>query len=144
MATIVLNLELHKLIELHRTTLDETQVEIITRVLKNSNNELKNQNSVIEPKNSNLENSERELGIITKGLKCYVGDKLKMEYGGSEFRAEVVKGGFKLGLDGKIYKSLSRMSCVITKTSRNGWNDWYLLRPNENVYFAVDFLRVDF
>lgn len=57
MATIVLNLELHKLIELHRTTLDETQVEIITRVLKNSNNELKNQNSVIEPKNSNLENS---------------------------------------------------------------------------------------
>jgi hypothetical protein len=64
--------------------------------------------------------SSTQSGLPDDGTKC------EFTYGGEVFSGSIVNG--KIVVDGisTPFSTFSGASRTITKTSRNGWNDWYL------------------
>jgi hypothetical protein len=68
--------------------------------------------------------TEVRKGFPRDGTKC------DFTYGEMTYRGEIVSGSIVLVGVAEQFGSFSAASKHITKTSRNGWNDWYLDLPN--------------
>ncbi|CAO3441968.1 hypothetical protein [Azospirillum argentinense] len=66
----------------------------------------------------------------------------RFTYSGKTFMGKVLDGAlFVEGIEG-VFSSFSAASGAITNTSRNGWNDWYLLDDQEGWTLANDWRKV--
>lgn len=64
------------------------------------------------------------------------GTKCRFNYAGKEFLGQVENGALVVdGIEGR-HNSFSAASVAVTGTSRNGWNDWYLLFGNDGWVLA--------
>ncbi len=85
--------------------------------------------------NSDNGTSEPRKGFPVEGTKC------DFTYGDTVYRGQIVSG--LIALDGvtEQFGSFSAASKHITKTSRNGWNDWYLDLPDGQRMLADDWRK---
>jgi hypothetical protein len=69
---------------------------------------------------TNVESGKSSSVLPDEGAKC------EFTYGGELYKGMIVDG--KIIIDGfsASFSTFSGASRAITKTSRNGWNDWYL------------------
>lgn len=79
-----------------------------------------------------VKTSEGLAGMTTEVRKGFPKDGTKCDftYGETIYRGEIVSGSIVLAGVSEQFGSFSAASKHITKTSRNGWNDWYLDLPN--------------
>ena len=76
--------------------------------------------------------NQRGLNSLADGTLCW------MEYGDKRYNGKIVGGCLSIdGIDG-VFTSLSSASRAITKTSRNGWRDWYIRFPESDVDVLAD------
>lgn len=73
---------------------------------------------------SENEISERINGFPANGTKC------DFTYRDTVYSGQIVSGAIVLDGVAEKFSSFSAASKHVTKTSRNGWNDWYLDLPN--------------
>lgn len=64
------------------------------------------------------------------------GTKAEFKYGGRVYSGEI-RGG-KLFVGDGAHKSFSAASHAVTGTSRNGWRDWYLQLPGDEIWNLAD------
>jgi len=75
-----------------------------------------------------------------RGLLPPDGTKCQFEYKGNEYQGEIRNGNLVVsGYD--AFSSFSTASKAITRTSRNGWNDWYLQLPQTTNWTLADSWR---
>lgn len=85
-----------------------------------------------------------EDGGISQPMQRFPEDGTRCEftYGGAIYKGRIVAGAIALdGISGQ-FGSFSAASKHITKTSRNGWNDWYLYLPDGQSMLADDWRRI--
>lgn len=75
------------------------------------------------------QNSENGISPLRKGFPVN-GTKCDFTYGGTVYKGQIISGAIVLDGVTEKFGSFSAASKHITKTSRNGWNDWYLDLPN--------------
>lgn len=75
------------------------------------------------------ENSKNGISAPRKDFPAN-GTKCEFTYGDTVYRGQIVSGAIVLDGVTEQFGSFSAASKHITKTSRNGWNDWYLDLPN--------------
>ena len=86
---------------------------------------------------------ERYLSTVTRRNSPVPPDKtkLKFEFDNKEYRGEYRNGKIVLteGFgESVICSTMSEASRKVTNTSRNGWNDWYLLLPDQDQWVLAD------
>lgn len=71
------------------------------------------------------------------------GTACQFTYAGKTYSGELVNGALYIdGIEG-AYNSFSAASVAITNTSRNGWNDWYLLDDQGGLILANDWRKAN-
>ena len=76
--------------------------------------------------------------ILQKGLPPE-GTEVRFSYRDRTFTGTIGSGGIHLtGKHGGTYKSFSAASEAITKTSRNGWKDWFVRLPGAEEWVVAD------
>lgn len=63
-------------------------------------------------------------------------------YGGKVYHAQISAGEMLVEGFTESFRSFSAASKAITKTSRNGWNDWYLDFPNDSRMLADEWRKL--
>lgn len=56
-----------------------------------------------------------------------------MEHRDKRYEGKIVGGCLKIDDVDGVFTSLTSASRAITKTSRNGWKDWYIRLPDSDV-----------
>jgi hypothetical protein len=82
-------------------------------------------------------------GTIKQSVKLPTdGTVVRFTYFGKTYTGKVVNGVLYVdGVEGE-FNSLSSASAAITGTSRNGWNDWYLLDEHESWILANEWRQM--
>jgi hypothetical protein len=121
--TIEIDLEIYRLIATNRLSFDETETEILRRLLG------------LKPVGKQQGN---ERGInIGYGVMLPEGTLLKREYNRGEVQAEVDDDSILC--NGKRYKSPSGAAKKFG--GPNGWTFWYVKRPQDSEWVLLDELR---
>lgn len=123
--TIEIDLEIYRLIETNRSSFDETEADILRRILDLP--PLKKQDS--EKRGMNLRN-----GVVLPD-----GTLLKGTHNMAEHQAEV-RGGWIL-LSGKRYKSPSAVATAIRGYPEDGWRFLKVKRPQDSEWVILNELR---
>jgi len=77
---------------------------------------------------------------VGKGVTLPETTMLRMKYRGQHFHGTIENGRWVV--DGKTYGSPSGAAgTVVGNSSRNGWKDWYVKRPFDQEWLALDELR---
>lgn len=79
---------------------------------------------------------EARKGFPQNGTRC------DFTYGGITFRGQILEGAITLDASTERFGSFSAASKYVTKTSRNGWNDWYLDLPDGNRMLADEWRKM--
>jgi len=74
-----------------------------------------------------------------KGVTLPSGTKLRAEYKGKVYTAEIVDGEWVQ--DGKTYGSPSAAAYAVTHSGINGWAFWTVMRPTDPTYSTLGALR---
>lgn len=70
------------------------------------------------------------------------GTTCKFTYQGKVYMGKVIDGALSVEGMNDTFNSFSGASAAITNTSRNGWNDWYLLDDQGGWTLASDWRNV--
>jgi len=126
---IEIDLELSKTIEGLRLSFEETENEILKRVLTDHQSVLRNRD-------------RKEGGLrVRDGVFLTAGTKLRhiAKRSGRRYDAEVVDGGIKY--QDQLYHSPSMAAIGATNTHRNGWVFWEFQNPVNGEWQLLDYLR---
>lgn len=131
--SIEIDIDVYKAIEAERLDFEETQNEILRRILKlGSFPEAQD----VEPKK----------GAWTgNGVTLPEGTKLRMDYNGVRYSGEIRRN--KWFVENSFYQSPSGAASSIAKTksgkspSLDGWRYWYIKRPNDDRWRPIEWLR---
>ena len=123
--SINIDLEIYRLIENKRESFDETQNEILRRLL-----------GLASPVKPIIDS-----GGISLRYSVFLpnGSRLKKVYKGKEYLAEV-KDGY-IWVNGKRYPSPSAAAVAVTGSPVNGWRWWEVKRPQDSEWISLDQLR---
>lgn len=143
--TIEIDFDVHKLIETERYSFDERPNDVLRRLLKIPNAATRSVSGQIG----------RPAGISTRtisgkqwsdeGAVLPHGTLLRMTYSGRDYEGQVVNG--KWVINGQSFDSPSGAASGIaitrkgTKTKLDGWNYWYVKRPDDAGWVALSSLR---
>jgi hypothetical protein len=136
MRPIEIDFEVHKTIEMARTSFDETPNDVLRRLLSIDKAVPKKGTSDVAPSGKDW---------AWKDISLPHGTELRMEYNGQTYSGEIVDGSFLV--EGTKVKSPSDAACTVAttkngrKTSLNGWIYWQFKRPGERVWKYIDTLR---
>ena len=122
---VEIDLEIYRFIETNRLSFDETEADILRRLLNLP--PLKKQDS--GKRSMNLRN-----GVVLPD-----GTLLRGMHNSTEHQAEV-RGGWIL-LNGKRYKSPSGAATAIRGYSEDGWRFWKVKRPHDSEWVILNKLR---
>ena len=123
--TIEIDLEIYRLIEINRSSFDETEADILRRLLD------------LPPLKK--QESEKRGMSLRNGVVLPDGTLLRGTHNGAEHQAEV-RGGWIL-LNGKRYKSPSGAATAIRGYSEDGWRFLKVKRPQDSEWILLDQLR---
>jgi hypothetical protein len=123
--TIEIDLEIYKLIQAERQSFDETNSEILRRLLKLGPREV----------------SDSEEGGLNIGHGVFLpnGTLLKRKYKGVVYEAPVKEG--KIWAKGKSFTSPSGAAVEVTGSAVNGWQFWAVKRPGEETLPTLSALK---
>jgi hypothetical protein len=131
--SIDIDIDVYKYIENNRNSFEEKENDILRRLFSleegDNNSHIDLSSAPKDPEND----------FVTNGVRFPAGSKLRMRYKGQEYSALIDRR--KIIYNNTEYTSLSRVSCDITDTARNGWNDWDILFPNTTTWKPVWHLR---
>jgi hypothetical protein len=137
MRTIEIDFDVHKVIENERRGFDESPNDALRRLLKLP--ELTASRKASRPAPSN------HRSWIDKGVVLPHGTELRMEYRGHNYVGQILNGEWVI--DNKQFDSPSGAASgvAITKkgkqTKLDGWKYWYVRRPAEDNWIALNNLR---
>lgn len=123
--SIEIDLDIYKLIQAERKSFDETDNEILRRLLKLRPREV-----------SDLEEGGLHIGY---GVFLPNGTLLKRKYKGVLYEAPVKEG--KIWVKGKSFTSPSGAAVEVTGSAVNGWQFWAVQRPEEKTYPKLSALK---
>lgn len=135
--TIEIDFDVHKIIELERSSFSETPNEVLRRLLK------VNGASSAPKKVAPDTNAGRPWA--GKGVTLPHGTELRMEYNGRRYTGAIDNGEW--AIEGKRFKSPSAAAggVALTKdgkrTNLDGWIYWYAKRPGDTDWVSIKQLR---
>ena len=130
MRTIEIDFDVHKAIELERTSFSESENEVLRRLLKLGA--------------ASIETPSAETGGLPwtrKGVTLPHGTKLQMQYNGHQYNGAVENG--KWVVEGERFSTPSGAASrvAVTKngnhTSLDGWAYWYVKRPGDTDWIEI-------
>jgi len=138
MQTIEIDVEVHKKIELSRTSFEEKPNDLLRKLLD------------LPPKKVDLSNgqsadSDGGRPWMGKGVTLPHSTLLRMEYNGSVYNGHIDNG--RWNVEGILARSPSDAanSVAVTKDGRhtnlNGWNYWYAKRPQDRSWRPLGSFR---
>ncbi len=128
MKTIDIDIEVHKRIEADRTAFEESENEILRRLLGLPKFDC---HQAIK---GNFDESGGRAAWSSGGVSLSHGSQLEMHYGGRKIEAKIDDGAILY--NGERYKAPSPaaikavVDCGGPPAARNGWNDWSVLLPS--------------
>ena len=130
MRTIEIDFDVHKAIELERTSFSESENEVLRRLLKLG------AASVATP--------SAETGGLPwtrKGVTLPHGTKLRMQYNGRQYNGAVENGQWVVEGERFSTPSGAASRVAVTKngnhTSLDGWAYWYVKRPGDTDWIEI-------
>jgi hypothetical protein len=127
-STIEIDLDLYKLIEAERQSFDESENDILRRLLN------------LEQKQTPIVKHSGSQGVdIGSGVFLPDGTILKKRFKGNLYEFKVENG--KIWVNGKGYTSASGAAVAVTGSSVNGWIFWKVKRPDDIDFRLLDDLR---
>lgn len=133
---IEIDIDVNKLIESHRISFEETQNEILKRILKNKNTiEDVFMPIDIENRIMNINNN----GLFWKGTLLKNGLILRKNFKGKLHYAKIENN--QIVINNKSFHSPSAAAVELTNTSQNGWIFWEYFDEEKNVWKILDNLR---
>ena len=142
--TIEVDFDIHKMIESGRRNFDETDNDVLRRLLKLPD-------SVTRiPESSNNGGSETAYRYgsqawRSKGVELAHGTKLRCRYPGVDAHGEIRNG--RWCIDGDVFSSPSNAACHFASRARersmsvNGWLYWDVKRPTDMAWVPLASLR---
>lgn len=133
--TIEIDFDVHKKIELERTSFAESPNEVLRRLLKLSGRPTAHSASMVNPGRP----------WSGKGVTLPHGTALRMEYNGRQYTGVITDGEWVV--EGERFKSPSAAAggVAVTKdgkhTRLDGWVYWYVKRPGDGDWIAIRELR---
>lgn len=130
MRTIEIDFDVHKAIELERTSFSESENEVLRRLLKLGA--------------ASIATPSAETGGLPwtrKGVTLPHGTKLQMQYNGHQYNGTVENG--KWVVEGERFSTPSGAASrvAVTKngnhTSLDGWAYWYVKRPGDTDWIEI-------
>jgi len=112
MQQIVIDFDVHKFIEQHRTSFEDTPNDVLRRHLLGLSSAPKRPEAVVQPRP----------GFHARGTFLPAGMTLRKVLKGVPHEAEVVDGGIRY--KGKTFDSPSAAACAAAGNSVNGWAFW--------------------
>ena len=133
---IEIDIDVNKLIESHRISFEETQNEILKRILKNKNT-IEDEFMPIDIENRimNINNN----GLFWKGTLLKNGLILRKNFKGKLHYAKIENN--QIVINNKSFHSPSAAAVELTNTSQNGWIFWEYFDEEKNVWKILDNLR---
>lgn len=138
MRTIEIDFEVHKRIEMERTSFAETPNAVLRRLLKIDQSNL-NAPAVKPEKNSGVRHWSG------KGVILPHGTEVRMEYNGRVYSGKIFDGQWVV--EGNIYNSPSGAASGEARTKAgkptklDGWRCWDVKRPGDTDWIAINTLR---
>lgn len=133
MCPIEIDFDIHQAIELERKNFEETPNEVLRRLLK------------LPTGNAQKPVFSGGKSWSSKGVTLPHGTKLRMEYNGVEYEAEIVDGAWSCG--GSFHAGPSPAAASVAKTkdgsttSLNGWIYWSAKVPGATKWTPISALR---
>jgi hypothetical protein len=134
MKKIEISIEVHKWIEMNRVSFDESENDILLRISKQDK-----QSEVFIPFNVNDNLWNVKDGLTWKGVFLRNGMKLKKEYKGKLYTAEIINN--QIVLNNKSFHSPSAAAIEVTGTSVNGWIFWEYFNSEKSEWELLNNLR---
>ncbi len=146
--SIEIGFPIHKLIEIHRESFDESRNDILERLLKDQLKEagLLPQEEV--PAATVIESPDKDDDGISwsdKGVELPHSTELRMRYDGKFYRGRIDNGRWQIG-EKTANTPSEAAGFVIRQTrgrriKRNGWRCWQVKRPGDSSWYRLDNLR---
>jgi hypothetical protein len=130
MTSVEIDLDIYKLIQGYRQSFEETDNDILRRLLNLPD---------IEAKAKEPENQQEEGINLRHRVFLPKGTLLRSRYKGKEYEGEVKYN--KIWVLGKGYNGPSPAAGAITSTSVNGWRFWEVKWPFEDKWILLDHLK---
>jgi hypothetical protein len=134
MKKIEIDIEIYRLIESNRLSFEESENEILKRILLNT----KKSDGFI-PVDVQKHTWVSGGGLLWKGVFLKNGLKLQKEYKGQLFKAEVINN--QIVFNNSSFHSPSAAAIAVTGTSVNGWVFWEYFNSEKNEWEILDKLR---
>lgn len=131
MKTIDIDIEVHKRVEADRATFEESENDILRRLLGLPKS---NSYQAFQGASDGTSGSGGGAAWSSGGVSLSHGTPLEMHYGGRKIEAKIDDGAILY--NGKRYKAPSPaaieavVDCGGPPAARNGWNDWSAFLPN--------------
>ncbi len=133
---IEIDIDVNKLIESHRISFEETQNEILKRILKNKNTTEDVFMPIgVENRIMNISNN----GLFWKDTLLKNGLLLRKKFKGKLHYAKIENN--QIVINNKSFHSPSAAAVELTNTSQNGWIFWEYFDEEKNTWEILDNLR---
>ena len=135
---IEISFEVHKKIETERRSFEDSDDDVLRRLLGLPK---------IETPSGGSTTSQLAAGWSWKGVYLPPGTRLRMTYLGKAYEGEVLEG--KWQINGKAFRTPSEAAKGLARTrdgrepSLDGWEYWYVRRPEDRDWLKIDSLRVN-
>lgn len=132
--TIEIDFDVHKVIELERTSFSESPNEVLRRLLK-----IKGRSP------SKLAEPVKGRSWSSKGVTLPHGTELRMAYNGRQYTGTIENGEWLVGSNRFKSPSAAAGAVAVTKegkhTKLDGWIYWYAKRPSDLDWICIKTLR---
>lgn len=135
MRTIEIDFDIHKAIETHRTSFEETPNDVLRRILQLGESK----------KNSFLKGEEAGRSYTYQYMELPHGTEARMSYNGQQHLAHI-ENGFWITEDGQRHKSPSGAARHVAvtrsggKTNLDGWKYWEARKPGSTDWTSIQHL----
>jgi len=135
MRSIAIDVDVHKTIEAERLSFDETENDVLRRILKISTPKRVGP-AIVEPDGRSWS---------SKGVTLPHGTMVRMEYNGVEHNGAIVDGAWECG--GSRFAGPSPAAAAVATTkaggtpSLNGWIYWQAKLPGQSNWIAISKMR---
>ncbi len=148
MRQIAIDFDIHKRIETERRSFDETENEILRRILGLPENLTPTPSGYGTEKSVDrgLEQSFAR-SWWRKGVELPEGTRLRLVYPGVHASGRIRNGAWDIEGEREVFRSPSKSACTIVSKNRgreislNGWLHWEARRPSDSDWVLLNALR---